>query len=194
MCDTDMYVQLLSQKPSGPLPLCPSGRRNRGSHPRVEHSPTGIPQVPLQTHKHTGPGGCMRHIYYTFTLEHHLTQYFLPVFQFDLPFVEVHRVKAVRFSLPSSKEKEEYEEIGEPSSTISAAEIGRVESESRAGSRTCLTEKSSGREMTDKRKTPNSFLCGLCCTPPPAVSVWNCDGEILPDTEVFCRWVHSHNS
>lgn len=103
-------------------------------------------------------------------------------------------MKAVRFSLPSSKEEEEYEETGEASCSISEAEIGCVESESRTGSQTRLTEKSSGREMTDKQKTPDSFLCGLCCTAPPAVSVWNCDGEILPVTEVFCRWVHSNNS
>lgn len=134
------------------------------------------------------------HIYYTFTLEHHLMHYFFPIFQFDLPFVEVHRVTAVRFSLPSSKEEGEYEEIGEPSSTISEAEIGCVESEGRNGSQTCLTEKSAGRIMTDKQKTPDSFLCGLCCATPPPVSVWNCDGEILPVTEVFCRWVHRNNS
>uniref|UniRef100_A0A674NX47 Zgc:158263 n=1 Tax=Takifugu rubripes TaxID=31033 RepID=A0A674NX47_TAKRU len=73
--------------------------------------------------------------------------------QFDLPFVEVHRVKAVRFSVPSSKEEEDCEEIGEP----------------------------------NKQKTPDSFLCGLCCSKSSAVSVWNCDGEILPITEVFCR-------
>lgn len=137
--------------------------------------------------------GTLWHIHYTVKVEHHLMQYFFPIFQFDLPFVEVHRVKAVRFSLPSGKE-EEYEEIGEPSSAISEAEIGCVESASSTGSRTCLTEKSAGREMTDKRKTPDSFLCGLCCAAPPAVSVWNCDGEILPVTEVFCRWVCSNNS
>ncbi|KAE8293428.1 Ceramide kinase [Larimichthys crocea] len=57
--------------------------------------------------------------------------------QFDLPFVEVHRVKAVRFSLPSGKEVEAYEETGAMSA--------------------------------------------------PAVSVWNCDGEILPFTEILCR-------
>lgn len=131
------------------------------------------------------------HIYYAFTVEHHLTQYLFPIFQFDLPFVEVHRVKAVRFSLPSSKKEEEYEEIGEPSSTISEAKIGYIESESRTGSQTRLN---SGREMTDKQKTPDSLLCGLCCNTPPAASVWNCDGEILPVTEVFCRWVHSNNS
>ncbi|TNM87130.1 hypothetical protein fugu_007360 [Takifugu bimaculatus] len=107
--------------------------------------------------------------------------------QFDLPFVEVHRVKAVRFSVPSSKEEEDYEETGEPSSAISEAETGYVESASRSGSQMHLTEKRSGREMTDKQKTPDSFLCGLCCSKSSAVSVWNCDGEILPITEVFCR-------
>eukprot|EP00066_Takifugu_rubripes_P030942 XP_011620208.1 PREDICTED: ceramide kinase-like [Takifugu rubripes] len=107
--------------------------------------------------------------------------------QFDLPFVEVHRVKAVRFSVPSSKEEEDCEEIGEPSSAISEVERGYVESASRSGSQMHLTEKRSGREMTDKQKTPDSFLCGLCCSKSSAVSVWNCDGEILPITEVFCR-------
>lgn len=97
-------------------------------------------------------------------------------------------MKAVRFSLPSDKEEEEYEKIGEPSSAPSEAEIDYVESESKSGSQTHLTKKSSGREMTDKQKTtPDPFLCGLCCAAPPAVSVWNCDGEILPITEVFCR-------
>lgn len=97
-------------------------------------------------------------------------------------------MKAVRFSLPSNKEEEECEKIGEPSSAPSEAGMDFVESESRTGSQTHLTKKSSGREMTDKQKTtPDSFLCGLCCTTPPAVSVWNCDGEILPITEVFCR-------
>lgn len=115
-------------------------------------------------------------------------QCFIPIFQFDLPFVEVHRVKAVRFSLPSSKEEGECEEIGEPGSATSEAEIGYVESESRTGSQTHLAKKSPGREMKDKQKTtPDSFLCGVCCATPPAVSVWNCDGEILPVTEVFCR-------
>lgn len=61
VCVTDMYVQLLSQKSSGPLTLCPSGRRNGGSHPRVGYQPTGIPQVPLQAHKYAGPGACTRH-------------------------------------------------------------------------------------------------------------------------------------
>lgn len=136
----------------------------------------------------------MWHICHIFTVEHHLTQHFFPIFQFDLPFVEVHRVKAFRFSLPSSKEEEEHGETVEPSSVISEAEIGYGESKSRTGSQTRLTEKSSGREMTDKQKTPDSLLCGLCCATPPAVSVWNCDGEILPVTEVFCRWAHSQNS
>lgn len=100
-------------------------------------------------------------------------------------------MKAVRFSVPSSNKEEEYVEIGEPSSVISEAERGYAESASRSGSQAHLTEKRSEREITDKQKTPDSLLCGLCCSKPSAVSVWNCDGEILPVTEVFCRWVHS---
>uniref|UniRef100_A0A3Q4AQ94 DAGKc domain-containing protein n=1 Tax=Mola mola TaxID=94237 RepID=A0A3Q4AQ94_MOLML len=81
--------------------------------------------------------------------------------QFDLPFVEVHRVKAVRFSLPCAKKKEGYEEIG----GLNGA----------------------GREMANEQKTANSFLCGVCCSKAPTESVWNCDGEILPVTAILCR-------
>lgn len=129
-----------------------------------------------------------------FPVGQRLTQHFCPIFQFDLPFVEVHRVKAVRFSLPPSKEEEEYETIGEPGSATSEAETGCAESESRTGSQTHLTEKSSRRERSAKQTTPDSLLCGLGCAAPPSVSAWNCDGEILPVTELFCRWDHTNYS
>ncbi|XP_044067562.1 ceramide kinase family protein isoform X2 [Siniperca chuatsi] len=107
--------------------------------------------------------------------------------QFDLPFVEVHRVKAVRFSLPSGKEEEGYEEIGGTSGGIDDEERGYVETVSRNGSQQHLAERGTGREMTNEQKTATPFLCGLCCSKAPAVSVWNCDGEILPFTEILCR-------
>lgn len=56
VCVAHLYVQLMSQKSSGPLALCPPGRRNRGPHPGVGGSPAGVSQIPLQTHEHTGPG------------------------------------------------------------------------------------------------------------------------------------------
>lgn len=104
--------------------------------------------------------------------------------QFDLPFVEVHRVKAVRFSLP--KEEEGYEEIGGTSGGTDE-ERGYDETVSRSGSQQHLAERGAGREMASAQKTQTPFLCGLCCSKAPAVSVWNCDGEILPSTEILCR-------
>lgn len=107
--------------------------------------------------------------------------------QFDLPFVEVHRVKAVRFSLPSGKDEEGYEEVRGMSGRTDEEESGYVETVSRDGSQQHLAEKPPGREMTNKQKTAPPFLCGMCCRKPPAVSVWNCDGEILPYADILCR-------
>nr|XP_020472641.1 ceramide kinase-like [Monopterus albus] len=107
--------------------------------------------------------------------------------QFDLPFVEVHRVKAVRFCLPSGKEGESYEEIGGGNCEISDEERGSVETENSASSQQNLAETGTGQEMADEQKTVPPFMCCLCCSKTPAVSVWNCDGEILPFTEILCR-------
>lgn len=96
-------------------------------------------------------------------------------------------MKAVRFSLPPGKEEEGNEEIGETSRGFDEEVGGYVETVSRNGSQQHLTERGTGREMTNEQKTANSFLCGLCCSKSPAVSVWNCDGEILPVTEILCR-------
>ncbi|XP_038578531.1 ceramide kinase family protein [Micropterus salmoides] len=104
--------------------------------------------------------------------------------QFDLPFVEVHRVKAVRFSIPSGKEEEGYEEIG--GTSVGLDDEDCVETVSRSGSQQHLAQRGTRREITNEQKT-TSFLCGLCCSKAPAVSVWNCDGEILTLTEVLCR-------
>ncbi|XP_070695688.1 ceramide kinase isoform X2 [Pempheris klunzingeri] len=105
--------------------------------------------------------------------------------QFDLPFVEVHRVKAVRFSVPPGKEEESYEDIKGSSGGIEEEERSYVETVSRNGSQQHLAERDKGQEMVKEQKTAPPFLCGLCCSKAPAVSVWNCDGEILASTEIL---------
>lgn len=93
-------------------------------------------------------------------------------------------MKAVRFSFPSFTEEGEYEQIAGSSNGVDDDDAqGYVETESRTGSQLHLTR----RETTSKQKTTNSFLCGLCCSKAPAVSAWNCDGEILPITDIICR-------
>lgn len=103
--------------------------------------------------------------------------------QFDLPFVEVHRVKAFRFSL-LSEDNERYQEVASPNAGeekgIKASSVATV---STSGSQQHLVESDQEKEQ----KSPASLLCGLCCRKTPAVSVWNCDGEILPYTQILCR-------
>ncbi|XP_074789750.1 LOW QUALITY PROTEIN: ceramide kinase [Denticeps clupeoides] len=98
--------------------------------------------------------------------------------QFDLPFVEVHRVKAARFSLLTRRER---------------SEEGEEEDERKAGpvERAALEDGEPEREP-ERRRRPQAgrkggLWCGLCCRRHPAVSVWNCDGEILPYTQISCR-------
>ncbi|XP_068601180.1 ceramide kinase family protein isoform X2 [Brachionichthys hirsutus] len=102
--------------------------------------------------------------------------------QFDLPFVEVHRVKGLRFSLPSGNQGEEYEGIGVVNNILDEED----ETVSRSGSQQHLAETGTWREM-NKTNACSTFLCGLCCSKAPAASVWNCDGEILPLIEILCR-------
>ncbi|XP_073326122.1 ceramide kinase [Pagrus major] len=153
-----------SSCPKSPLGLSPSAHLADG---------TGDLIIVWDTH----PLGFLKFLY-----RHTSTQD-----QFDLPFVEVHRVKAVRFSLPSGKEEEGYEEIGATSSAIDDEERSYIETVSRNGSQQHLAERGTERGMTNKQKTAPPFLCGLCCSKAPAASVWNCDGEILPNTEILCR-------
>lgn len=96
-------------------------------------------------------------------------------------------MKAVRFSLPPGKEQELYEEIEGSSGGMDEEEGSYVETVSTTGSQQHLAERNTGRDVTNEQKTATPFLCGLCCSKSPAVSVWNCDGEILPITEVLCR-------
>ncbi|XP_030590492.1 ceramide kinase [Archocentrus centrarchus] len=107
--------------------------------------------------------------------------------QFDLPFVEVHRVKAVRFSLPEGREEGGHEEIGQLNCRIGDEERECVDTVSRNGSQQHLAQSVVGREIMNKHKMVTPILCGLCCKKTPTVSVWNCDGEILPFSEIFCK-------
>ncbi|KAL1020933.1 hypothetical protein UPYG_G00006590 [Umbra pygmaea] len=105
--------------------------------------------------------------------------------QFDLPFVDVHRVKAVRFSLPLGTEDNEDEDEG------TVKDEGLVEDGealSKSGSQQHLAERVEERGMTNDRSVKKKDLSfGLCCSKTPSVSVWNCDGEILPYPEILCR-------
>ncbi|KAF7660113.1 hypothetical protein LDENG_00287810 [Lucifuga dentata] len=110
--------------------------------------------------------------------------------QFDLPFVEVHRVKAVRFSLPSGEEYKGDKEKEDITRKVDEEEIQYEcdsDTMSKNGSQQHLAERGQERERTNEQKRAMPFLCGLCCRKAPAVSVWNCDGEILPFTDILCR-------
>ncbi|CAB1330167.1 unnamed protein product [Coregonus sp. 'balchen'] len=111
-------------------------------------------------------------------------QHTWPMGQFDLPFVDVHRVKAVRFSLPPGEKEEERGEERETVNDGGMVEEGETPSQS--GSQHHLVERGEERGMANDRRKKKDFLCGLCCSK-PSVSVWNCDGEILPHTEILCR-------
>ncbi|XP_056131162.1 ceramide kinase family protein [Lampris incognitus] len=111
--------------------------------------------------------------------------------QFDLPFVEVHRVKAFRFSLPPGEVEDNGDEQDREMSLgkdeqLKACEDGG-ETNSRNGSRQQLAERGQEQGMTDDKKRKVAFICGQCCSKAPTTSVWNCDGEILPFTEICCR-------
>ena len=189
MCVSHLHVQLMSKESFGPLSLCSPGGRNRGPHSGMGLSPTRIPQVPIQAHKHTGPGMGTYTLRQSWTRKFRncLNQSLTHFSQFDLPFVEVHRVRAVRFAFPLGKEEDAYEEIVGQSGGIDEEERGSVVTVSRSGSQQHLAERDKGREVTDVQKTTTPFLCGLCRSKSPSVSVWNCDGEILPFTDILCR-------
>lgn len=96
-------------------------------------------------------------------------------------------MKAVRFSLPETQEEEGHEEIGGPSGGMDEEDGTYVDTVSRNGSQQHLAERATGRGMTSEQKAAMPFLCGLCCRKAPAVSVWNCDGEILTFTDIQCK-------
>lgn len=87
-------------------------------------------------------------------------------------------MKAVRFSLPPGEEEDEDEE---------SEKVDDEETRSRSGSQQNLAKREERGMTNDKRRKNKEFLCGLCCSKAPSVSVWNCDGEILPYTEIMCR-------
>lgn len=91
-------------------------------------------------------------------------------------------MKAVRFSLPPGEKEDEDEERETVNGGGMAEEGART---SRSGSQHHLVERGEERGMANDRRKKD--LCGLCCSKPPSVSVWNCDGEILPHTEILCR-------
>lgn len=97
-------------------------------------------------------------------------------------------MKAVRFSLPPGKEDDDYEGICGSNVGPDDGQTGNVEAVSRNGSRQRLSEDSAGQGTAEGQKARSSFLCGLCCSKAPEVSVWNCDGEILSVTEIMCRY------
>ncbi|XP_059383933.1 ceramide kinase family protein isoform X1 [Carassius carassius] len=113
--------------------------------------------------------------------------------QFDLPFVEVHRVKAVRFSLPPGEEEEEKEYEEGDREIQTSAERALEDPEKLSGGNTAghSQQHFSGRKergnVTTSRVKRRGFVCGPCCAKPRSISVWNCDGEILPHTEISCR-------
>lgn len=97
-------------------------------------------------------------------------------------------MKAVRFSLPPGKEDDGYEGICGTNVGPDDGQAGNVEAVSRNGSRQHLSEDGAGQDAAKGQKARSAFLCGLCCSTAPEVSVWNCDGEILSVTEIMCRY------
>lgn len=104
--------------------------------------------------------------------------------------MEVHRVKAVRFSLPPGKDDDGYEGICGINGVLGDGRTGSVEAVNRNGSQQYLSEDGAGPDQAEGPKARRSLLCGLCCSKAPEVSVWNCDGEILSVTDIMCR-VHA---
>ncbi|KAM9785476.1 ceramide kinase [Neosynchiropus ocellatus] len=98
--------------------------------------------------------------------------------QFDLPFVEVHRVKAARFTLVSELEEGAAYEEAEPAAHA-------TDEDDAVGSQQRLEQHRAEPQMEPKSSPP--FLCGLCCRKSAPASVWNCDGEILPFSNILCR-------
>ncbi|KAM4572140.1 ceramide kinase [Fundulus diaphanus] len=123
----------------------------------------------------TNPLGFLKYLY-----RHTTTQD-----QFDLPFVEVHRVKAMRFSLADGGE--EAEDNAGLSGAMDGEDGGYIKNGKRSGSQQHLAGRAKGQTMTNEDKTVTPFMCGRCCSKAPAVSVWNCDGEILPFPEILCK-------
>lgn len=104
--------------------------------------------------------------------------------------MEVHRVKAVRFIPPPGQygegDEDERTEANPEEEVMEHPDKPCVHDPRKSGSQQHLACSAKDRGTPDRKKK-RAFLCGLCCSEPPAVSVWNCDGEILPHTEISCR-------
>ncbi|XP_066527113.1 ceramide kinase family protein [Hoplias malabaricus] len=106
--------------------------------------------------------------------------------QFDLPFVEVHRVKAVHFSVPLDEDDDYEEDKQTENISEDVLEVPEKQHEGSVESCQDRSKQCFAKSPRDRGKKKD-FMCGLCCSKPPAVSVWNCDGEILPHPEISCR-------
>ncbi|KAF7209774.1 ceramide kinase [Nothobranchius furzeri] len=102
--------------------------------------------------------------------------------QFDLPFVEVHRVKGFRFCHTGTSEEDSLKECESQGDGTDGEVRAYLDSGGRNGSQQHLEQVSRNEE-----KTLTPFMCGLCCKKVPYASVWNCDGELLPFTDISCK-------
>lgn len=100
-------------------------------------------------------------------------------------------MKAFRFSLPLGEEEEEGAEDTERGAARQREKqespqcVMDSETKSRTGSQQELTER--GDDTYRGPRGEKGLFCGPCCSEAPSVSVWNCDGEILPFSEIQCR-------
>lgn len=97
-------------------------------------------------------------------------------------------MKAFRFSLPPG---EPYEDDDNEEEEDGRMDHGAEEAMEHPSSLPQGPDSRSGSQLnlasTPAKSRKRDFLCGLCCSKRPAVSVWNCDGELLPHTEISCR-------
>lgn len=106
----------------------------------------------------------------------------------------MHRVRAVRFSFSPGEEEEDGEDHLKESHDITAGALSDPETaregddeSGRLGSQKRLAGKQRDQGIKEDGRKKRDYLCGLCSNKQSAVSVWNCDGEILPYNEISCR-------
>ncbi|MBN3322524.1 CERK1 kinase, partial [Atractosteus spatula] len=92
--------------------------------------------------------------------------------QFDLPFVDVYRVKALRFSPPHEEEDDEDDEEQSPTADVCKYQP--------------VAERDSGSATKRLERRKKQVLCGVCGDV-RSRSCWNCDGEVLPHTAILAR-------
>lgn len=103
-------------------------------------------------------------------------------------------MRAVRFSLPPGEEESDEEEddggkrMEDEEGGEGKAELeGERDRPMRSVSQQHLAERGEGGMGDYRQKKKRDLFLGPCCSKAPSVSVWNCDGEILPYTEILCR-------